>query len=73
MSVRFFTTRELAERWQRDARWVGEQAAVGNVPGIKIGGQWRFDPVDIENYELGRKTGYQIQLATRARKRNRNV
>lgn len=71
MSVRFFTARELAERWQRDPRWIGEQAALGKVPGIKIGGQWRFDPQDVENYELGRKTGYQIQLATKSRRPKR--
>lgn len=68
-TIQFWTARQLAERWQRDVRWVWDQAALGKVPGIKIGGQWRFDPQDIEDYELGRKTGYQIELATRAQQR----
>lgn len=65
----FLTVREVAQRWQRPDRWVAEQAGLGNVKGIKIGGVWRFDPDDIEAYEDGRKTGYRIELATRAHAR----
>ncbi|WP_313278943.1 helix-turn-helix domain-containing protein [Timonella senegalensis] len=65
----FLTVREVADRWQRPDRWVAEQASLGKVKGIKIGGVWRFDPDDIEAYEDGRKTGYRIELATRAHSR----
>lgn len=67
--ARFYTARELADRWQRPTEWVASQAALGNVPGIKIGGVWRFDPEDIAAYEAGNKTGYRIELAPRARRR----
>ncbi|GAA2237405.1 hypothetical protein GCM10010401_06960 [Rarobacter faecitabidus] len=45
------TPTDLADRWQRDPRWIRYAAKSGSIPGTKIGGRWRFRLDDIEAYE----------------------
>lgn len=37
------TTRELAAELQKSTRWVSVNAKSGVLPGLKVGGSWRFD------------------------------
>lgn len=52
-----FTAQSLADRWDKTAEWVTDQARKGNIPGAwKLGREWRFDPETIENYEQSQRT-----------------
>jgi len=37
------TTREIASELQKSTRWVSVNAKAGVLPGVKVGGEWRFD------------------------------
>lgn len=56
------TTADLAARWHRPVAWVRQQAAVGAIPAMQIGDQWRFDLADIERYEQRKRNGYRDPL-----------
>ncbi|HWK92611.1 MAG TPA: hypothetical protein VNR17_10175 [Luteimicrobium sp.] len=43
------TCEDVATLWQRPVSWVQRNAI--DFGGFKVGGQWRFDPADLEAYE----------------------
>jgi excisionase family DNA binding protein len=47
----YWTTRQLAEKWQVTQRTVINLAVSGELPGIRIGRLWRFRPQDIDAWE----------------------
>jgi excisionase family DNA binding protein len=63
------TPDELAARWQRPTEWVRRKAAAGSIPGIKVGGLWRFDPEDIAAYEMRHKNRDPLSMTPLAAKR----
>lgn len=56
----------LAARWGRSPEWIRRAANAGVIPGIKVGGLWRFDPADIESYENRSKTADPMSTPPRA-------
>lgn len=44
------TTQDVAERWSIPERTVRYHAANGEIPAVRIGRQWRFDPDELEDY-----------------------
>jgi PTS system nitrogen regulatory IIA component len=55
---------QLASYLQRDAREVGKLASRGHLPGRKVGGEWRFNRTEINQWLEGQLPGYSdAQLA----------
>jgi hypothetical protein len=69
MGAALLTPDDLATRWQRPRTWVTRQAKAGAIPGVKVGGLWRFDPEDIAAYETRHKTTDPLSLTPLAAKR----
>lgn len=65
------TPTQLAERWQRPASWIRQQANAGAIPAIKLGHTWRFDLLDIEAFETRHKTADPLSLTPGAAARRR--
>lgn len=68
----YLTSVTLAERWGRSAEWVRRAANAKEIPGIRIGGLWRFDPADIEVYETRHKNRDPLSLTPLSEKRQAN-
>lgn len=64
-TAKYLTPDELGARWDRSSEWVRRAAARGEVPGIKVGGLWRFDPADIDAYENRHKRADPMSIAPR--------
>jgi excisionase family DNA binding protein len=47
----YFTTKQLAHRWQVTERTVINLAQSGKLPAVRIGRLWRFRPQDVETWE----------------------
>jgi PTS system nitrogen regulatory IIA component len=50
MANELMTLEQLASYLQRDAREVSKMASRGNIPGHKVGGQWRFARAEINHW-----------------------
>lgn len=61
------TPEDLAHRWQRSIDWVRQHAR--EFGGFKIGGLWRFNPDDIDNYENRHKTADPLRMTTTTERR----
>jgi PTS system nitrogen regulatory IIA component len=55
---------QLAAYLQRDVREVGKLASRGQLPGHKVGGQWRFARAEINHWLEGQLHGYTDQQLT---------
>lgn len=42
--------KQVAARLALSERMITKMATEGNIPAIRVGSQWRFDPVDIQAY-----------------------
>lgn len=51
MKDELWTVEEVAERWRVSARTVRAMLQRGNIPGIKIGMNWRIYLSDVMRYE----------------------
>lgn len=70
---RSLSTEELAERWQRQTRWITLSARTGSIPGAwKLGHLWRFSLNEIEAYELAAQSPSIFALSDGASKRQKN-
>lgn len=58
MSRDYFTIEELTRRLGRDQRQVEKQVSRGNIPGRRVGGEWRFNKVEITNWLEQEIRGY---------------
>lgn len=65
----FLTPEGLAAHWKRPVEWVRRAANAGDIPGVKIGGLWRFDPADIEAFETRHKNRDPLTLTSLSAKR----
>lgn len=57
------TVTDLAERLERPARWVRQQAAASAIPAIRVGHTWRFDPDEIDAWERRQHNAYRDPLS----------
>ncbi len=55
---------ELATYLHRDVREVSKLASRGKLPGQKVGGEWRFHKVEINQWLEGQLSGYTDQQLT---------
>jgi excisionase family DNA binding protein len=73
----FLTPREVGERWHCSPRHVRRLAERHQLPGLRVGGAWRFSLDSVEAYEAGHTTACEsapttapapkeVQLATGA-------
>lgn len=56
---RLLRTREVAERLTVSERQVRDMAQREEIPAIKIGGEWRFEPGAIEHWLATQRSGPQ--------------
>lgn len=55
---RFWTYRELANRWPKDARTIRDMMRAGKIPGaLRLGGTWAIQGRDLLAYEKSLKVG----------------
>ncbi len=50
MSRDYYTMEELTRQLGRELRSVEKQASRGNIPGRRVGGEWRFNKTEITNW-----------------------
>ncbi|MFY9252825.1 MAG: PTS sugar transporter subunit IIA [Fuerstiella sp.] len=50
MSRDYYTIEELTRQLGRDQRVVEKQVSRGNIPGRRVGGEWRFNKTEITNW-----------------------
>lgn len=67
------TAQGLADRWDKSAKWVTEQARQKQIPGAwKLGRQWRFNVEQIEAYEQSQRTDNIFALTPGSRRKQQN-
>lgn len=64
MSHETMDIEQLASYLQRDARDLNKLASRGQLPGRKVGGEWRFARVEINHWLEGQLHGYDDQQLT---------
>ena len=50
MSKNYYTIEELTEQLGREKRSVEKQVSRGNIPGRRVGGEWRFNKTEITDW-----------------------
>lgn len=63
MTARRLTADAIAERLDRPVTWVRAQAKAGNIPAIRVGHTWRFDPDEIDAWERRQHNAYRDPLS----------
>lgn len=53
----------IAERLDRPVGWVRAQAKAGNIPAIRVGHTWRFDPDEIDAWERRKHNAYRDPMS----------
>ncbi len=56
---RLLKTRDVAERLTLSGRQVRDMAQRGEIPAIRLGGEWRFEPEAIERWLAMQRSGPQ--------------
>lgn len=69
--ARYLDVPALAARWNRTEEWVRTHARSSEIPGVKIGYQWRFDADDIVAFENRHRTRDPLALTPGAAARRR--
>jgi nitrogen PTS system EIIA component len=64
MDNEIMTLEQLAVYLQRDLREVSKLASRGHLPGRKVGGEWRFSPVEINHWLETQMSDYTEQQLT---------
>jgi len=60
MTQSTYTAEEIAKYLRVHSYTVKRLARSGKIPGFKIGGQWRFDSKEIEEWKKSQRNGTKI-------------